>query len=116
MIAGETDTQACIRHILSLGVTAVLVTDGANGINYGIGDCRGFIPAVPVRAVDTTGAGDIFFGTFLTCFLRDGADLSALTEDCVKRYIAKAAQIAAESTKLRGAIASIPTFGEDIHG
>ena len=31
-------------------------------------------------------------------------------------FMEKAAQIAAESTKLRGAIASIPTFGEDIHG
>lgn len=115
MIAGVQDIQECIRHILSLGVTAVLVTDGANGINYGIGDGRGFIPAVPVKAVDTTGAGDIFFGTFLTCFLRDGADLSALTEVHVRKYIEKAARIAAESTKLRGAIASIPTFGEDIH-
>lgn len=116
MIAGVEDVQECIRYILSLGVTAVLVTDGANGIQYGIGDRRGFIPAVPVRAVDTTGAGDIFFGTFLTCFLRGGADLSALTEAQVRKYIEKAAQIAAVSTKLRGAIASIPTFGEDIHG
>jgi hypothetical protein len=50
----------------------------------------------------------------LTCFLRGGASLHALTEEQVRKYIVKAAQIAAESTKLRGAIASIPTFGEDI--
>lgn len=113
MIAGVEDIQACISHILSMGVRAVLVTDGANGISYGIGEARGFVPATPVKAVDTTGAGDIFFGTFLTCFLRGGADLSALDDAKVRKYIEKAAQIAAESTKLRGAIASIPTFGEE---
>lgn len=113
MIAGTADVGKCIRYILEHGVTAVLVTDGANGITYGMGEQRGFVPAVPVQAVDTTGAGDIFFGTFLTCFLRGGAELSALTETSVRGYITKAAAIAAQSTKLRGAIASIPDFGED---
>lgn len=112
MIAGAADIEECIRYILERGVTAVLVTDGANGITYGMDNARGFVPAVPVQAVDTTGAGDIFFGTFLTCFLRGGAELSALTETSVRNYIAKAAAIAAQSTKLRGAIASIPEFGE----
>lgn len=114
MIAGAEDIQECVHYILDCGVTLVLVTDGAHGINYGIAAHRGFVPAVPVQAVDTTGAGDIFFGTFLTCFLRGGASLSDLSEQTVRKYIEKAAQIAAESTKLRGAIASIPTFGEDI--
>lgn len=114
MIAGTSDVDDCIRYIQDLGVSVVQITDGANGIRYGIGKHRGFVPATPVKAVDTTGAGDIFFGTFLTCFLRGGADLSALEESSMKKYIEKAAQIAAESTKLRGAIASIPTFGEDI--
>lgn len=114
MIAGASDVDDCIQYIQNLGVSVVLVTDGANGIRYGIGSHRGFVPATPVKAVDTTGAGDIFFGTFLTCFLRGGADLDRLTEETVRKYIEKAAQIAAQSTKLRGAIASIPEFGEDI--
>ena len=40
------------------------VTDGANGVWYTGPDGVAHVPAIPIRAVDTLGAGDIWHGAF----------------------------------------------------
>jgi sulfofructose kinase len=42
----------------------VVVTLGRNGLVWKNADERGRIPAFPVEAIDTTGAGDVFHGAF----------------------------------------------------
>ena len=59
--------QDAIREILGLGVSAVVVKQGADGASYH--DCNETIhmPGFAVREVDPTGAGDCFGATFVTC-------------------------------------------------
>ncbi len=48
-----------------LGSDAVVVTDGAAGCAVATDDFEGMVPTTPLEAVDTTGAGDAFFGGWL---------------------------------------------------
>jgi arabinose-5-phosphate isomerase len=55
------------------GSRVVVVTDGAAGCAIAAVDFEGFVPATPVKALDTTGAGDAFLGGLLTA-LHHGLD------------------------------------------
>jgi ribokinase len=59
--------RACTRKLRDAGLRGVIVTLGANGALCG----DEHVPAYPVTAVDTTGAGDAFIGAFAT-FLGGG--------------------------------------------
>jgi ribokinase len=67
------DAQASARKLLEAGVRRVIVTLGANGALLAGPEGTRHVPAFPVRAVDTTGAGDAFIGS-LACFLAEGLE------------------------------------------
>lgn len=77
----RTAAQALIRG----GCRNVIVTMGTQGVLWMSMDEGGacvrevLIPAVPVEAVDTTGAGDAFIGCFAHCFVKGEDMVSALT-------------------------------------
>ena len=54
----------------------VCVTDGAESVSYVSGDDVKTVPAFPVRAVDTLGAGDVWHGAF-ALHLAEGAGEAA---------------------------------------
>jgi sulfofructose kinase len=62
-IAGEVGPRA-LEALASFGARMVVVTLGAEGAIYAAGDEGDLFPAFGVRAVDTTGAGDVFHGAF----------------------------------------------------
>ena len=66
------------------------------------------IPSVAAKTVDTTGAGDIFFGTFVSEFVKSGKRLDELTFENAVDFTKKAVLISGKSTEKHGAIASIP--------
>ncbi|WP_282797018.1 sugar kinase [Streptomyces sp. CC224B] len=71
------------RRLLGLGVPEVVVKLGAGGATaYGDGGAPVHRPAVPVRAVDTVGAGDAFVAGYLSALL-DGAGVAARLERAV---------------------------------
>lgn len=107
-IAETENTAEAVEKIKAYGVKAVIVTDGANDVFFTAEKELCSMPAKKVNAVDTTGAGDIFFGTFLTGFLKDGGSLKELDNEKMKKYIAKAIEKSAESVTKKGAIAAIP--------
>ena len=65
------EARACAVHLLRGGVRRVIVTLGANGALCAGADRVDHIPPFPVEAVDTTGAGDAFIGSF-AAFLAAG--------------------------------------------
>ena len=71
-----------------LGISRWAMTLGAGGVAWRDGSCWGNIEPVPVDAIDTLGAGDIFHGAFCYAFSRTGLFVDAL---------ASANRIAAES-------------------
>lgn len=113
LLTGKTDPDAQMNALISGGNTVVLVTDGGNGVHYALRGEHGFLPSLPVHPVDTTGAGDIFFGTFLTCWLNGGKTKEALTLGDVTDYVKHAISVSGRSTLKHGAIASIPNSMEE---
>ena len=110
MVTGFEDVSQAISEVLKTGVSIVLVTDGGNGVNFGTKDYHGFVPSLKLETVDTTGAGDIFFGTFLYEFLRSGKSPDTLTCKEAEAFVKKAVVISGLSTLKKGAIPSIPDY------
>ena len=61
-----------------LGISRWAMTRGSRGVVWRDGDRDGEIPALPVQAVDTLGAGDIFHGAFCYSFAETGSFVDAL--------------------------------------
>jgi fructokinase len=86
----------------------VLVTEGAQGCRYCLGDWEGEVPGFAVNAKDTTGAGDGFLAGFVhqLCLLGDDLlDDETIAQNAV-RY---ANAVGALTTTQLGAIAALPT-------
>lgn len=67
----EGQTDAYLKHCLSARCQLLLVTDGANRIDYYTPSHQGCIQPPSVKAVDTTAGGDAFIGGVLyglSCF------------------------------------------------
>jgi ribokinase len=65
------EARACAVHLLKSGVPRVIVTLGANGALCASREAVDHLPAYQVQAVDSTGAGDAFIGSF-AAFLTSG--------------------------------------------
>ena len=110
MIAGKTDADEALNAVAAMGLKVVLMTDGEGPVRYAVGGKTDTVGVKKVNAVDTTGAGDIFFGTFLTCFLRSGIPVDKLSITDTRPMVEKAVEKASASTLLHGAVASIPPW------
>ena len=110
MVTGKTDVNKSIKAVTDMGVAVVLVTDGGNGVNFGTKDYHGFVPSLKVDTVDTTGAGDIFFGTFLYEFIKSGKAPGEIAFSDAQAFVEKAVRISGLSTLKKGAIPSIPDY------
>lgn len=101
-----TDRHGAARAAANLhgrGARVVLLTMGAQGVLVSARDTVRFIPAVPVKAVDTTAAGDTFVGALTVALARGGA-LEAAVEE--------AQHAAALAVTRAGAQTSIPHRSE----
>jgi len=63
MFGAPSDDVSEVVKMLSALVTSVVLTDGSRGAYVSDESGAHFVPATPVDAVDTTGAGDSFAGT-----------------------------------------------------
>ena len=102
-VTDEKEAAAAAEALAAKGVKNVVITLGSKGAYVLSEDFRGVIPANPVKAVDTTGAGDTFNGA-LCVALSEGRSLQ---DAC--RFAAKASAI---SVTRMGAQPSIPFRNE----
>jgi sulfofructose kinase len=72
-ISGEADPSLAVRKLWTKERKVVIATSGADGCWY-LGESRMDAPvhqcAFPVKAVDTTGCGDVFHGAYAACLVR----------------------------------------------
>jgi ribokinase len=97
------EAEAAARAIRARGPSAVLVTLGQRGVLIAEGETVEHVPAVPVAAVDASGAGDAFIGS-LAVFLVEGVPL--------REAARRANAVAALSVTRPGTQASFPTRTE----
>ncbi len=98
-ITSDEDLAQACAWLEEQGVKIIIVTLGSRGcylFHQGVGT---FYAAYPVKAVDTTAAGDSFIGSFLAKYL-ETKDLAASVDF--------AQRVAAITVSRRGAIQSIP--------
>ena len=62
--AGTDDSDSSARALVRLGVPTVMVTHGADPVQWWHGGESGSVRPPAVRAVDTSGAGDVFHGAY----------------------------------------------------
>lgn len=88
----------------------VCVTLGGKGSAYSIGDRMNVVPSIKVKPIDTTGAGDAFYGALLSQL--DGKDFTQLAENELYKIFRFANVAGALATTARGALNSLPTKAE----
>ena len=86
----------------------MLVTDGARGAELYTKNTHIKLSAGKFNTVDTIGASDIFFGAFLSEWIKNKSTLQSITAGKCEEYLKRAIYIAGKSTEKHGAIASIP--------
>ncbi|NJM88056.1 MAG: carbohydrate kinase [Hydrococcus sp. RU_2_2] len=92
-------------------VKGVLVTAGAQGCSYSLGDSSGHVSVFEVKVIDTTGAGDSFVAGFLHQCCQQGEAIFQNPE-AAKNAVVYASAVGALTTTKPGAIAAQPTAKE----
>ena len=102
-VESEAEVAAAAQSLIRQGFEAVIVTLGARGALLAAREGVRRVAPVKVQAIDTTGAGDAFIGSFARYFAA-GLDLDAA--------LAQATRYAADSVTRRGAQKSFATESE----
>jgi sugar/nucleoside kinase (ribokinase family) len=105
--------QSAEKLLSEFGVKLAFLTLGKNGCYYAVNNARGYVGALgESKAIDATGAGDIFGGFALAAILGCGKAPGALTEAEIKRAAMLGSAAAGLSTQKYGGISSVPTLAE----
>lgn len=111
LLTGQADPVLAAKALNAMGVTLVCVTLGADGAWVGIGGEGISAPGFrPTKVADTTGAGDSFFGGFLSRFLSLGKSLAEITLEEAKDCAIWGNAVASLCVENRGGIPSMPTL------
>lgn len=115
LLTGAADPEEAARCLLAQGVSCVVITLGKKGALVAVRDGTQIVPAFPSAPVDTTGAGDGFWGGFLHRMLALDKQPAALTvsdaADCARWGNA----VAALCISRRGGIPAMPPL-ESVQG
>ena len=111
LLCGVREPEAALQKLMDLGVSLAVVTLGAKGALWRCGDQTGHVPGCPVKVADTNGAGDTFFGAFLSRIARRGG-IDGLTAEEMNAFVRFANKAASITTSRPGAIPAMPTLSE----
>ena len=114
-VTGKSDTTEAAKWLFDKGVKLFLYTCGNKGAYAFNRKSKAFFPAYNVKAIDTTGAGDGFIGSFLGKLSNDAVtfnDLEILPEQTLNDCLSFSNKFCAISVTKKGAIASYPTTEE----
>ena len=75
-ITNQESMQQAVAKFHALGIQAVIITMGSKGAFYDVAGQSGIVPALKVKAVDTTAACDTFIGALSTVLNKDFSNLS----------------------------------------
>ncbi len=111
LLTGFEEPEKAANALLRGGVRLAIVTLGANGACWRFGADSGTVPGFRVKVTDTNGAGDTFFGAFLSRIAKHGG-LNGLTPETIGRFVRYANRAASITASRPGAIPAMPTEDE----
>ena len=103
LVAKTETTEEALEYFAGIGPKVVISTQGTKGCLAWIDGKVEVFPAYSVKAVDSTGAGDVFHGAFLASYMKDGD---------IRRAVRYASIAAALKCTQVGGRAGIPTDKE----
>lgn len=95
---GEKDIKKAMKRLYKKD-RLLLVTLGSKGCEYAYNELSGEIPTEKVKPVDTTGAGDAFYGTALA-----NLDGKRFTKESIENALISGNKAGARATLVKGAI------------
>ena len=98
LYTGVENLDKAIEKVYQKG-QLLLLTLGSNGSMFYYNGQSGVVPTKKVKPIDTTGAGDAFFGTFLA-----NIENKEWTKDNIENALVKANKAGAETTQFLGAV------------
>ena len=102
-ITNQKEAKQAADKLLKQGMKKVIITLGEKGLFYTNGQEEIYLKASPVKAIDTTGAGDAFNG---------GLAFGLSQEKKIRECLELANKVAGISTMKLGAGDAMPTFDE----
>ena len=111
LLTGYEAPEEAAAALLERGVCLAVITLGANGAYWRYGADSGTVAGFRVQVADTNGAGDTFFGAFLSRIAKHGG-LHDLTPQQLERYVRYANRAASITASRSGAIPAMPTEDE----
>lgn len=114
-LTGTKDIRKALPQLMRGNVKLVLYTCGADGAYAFTKQAQAFAPSIRVKAVDTTGAGDGFIGSFLWQLTQHGistANLENISKALLTDCLTFSSAFCAASVMKQGAIDSYPTLTE----
>ena len=110
LLTGETDPEQAADVLIDQGVKLVAITLGAKGAFVRVRGESRLVPGFRSNAIDTTGAGDAFFGGFLYRFLSSSKALKDVTLEDAADYARFGNATASLCVEQRGGIPAMPTL------
>lgn len=107
-LTGEKDLEKGSALLFDSGIRLVVVTLGPKGCFYRCAEGTGRLPTYDVKVVDTTGAGDAFFGGLLYSISKLGKKLEEVSLDEVAEMVDFSNAVGALCTTKRGGIPAMP--------
>lgn len=108
LLTGEDAYEQAAEKLLQMGPKLVAVTLGGDGVLIATEKKKAIISGYRVQTVDTTGAGDSFWGGFLSHFLKLNKRLEEMTWEEIKTCAKYGNATAALCVQKRGGIPAIP--------
>lgn len=108
LLTGKTEPADAAAVLLEEGASIVVVTLDADGAFVATKDGSVMVPSFRVEAVDTTGAGDSFWGGFLCAYVESGLAPSQVSIGRAASFVRFGNAVASLCVRNRGAIPAMP--------
>lgn len=114
LFTGEADIEVGARILLEQGAKFLVITLGGDGAYVCNKSGGAFVDGYKAEVVDTTGAGDSFFGAFVSQFLKSGKKIEEMSIDDAVEYARFGNAVASLCVEKRGGIPAMPEIEDSM--
>lgn len=112
LLSDIVEPEGAAKKLVDMGVSVVAVTLGADGALVCTKEGSMIVPGFKADMVDTTGAGDSFWGGFLKCLLESGKRPEDVSLQEAAEFAKYGNAVASLCVEKRGAIPAMPSLEE----